>query len=270
MVDLEGSLHLLGRHVVRRAHHLRGSREGRRRPHPGQFGQAEVRDLDLPVVIEQDVAGLDVAVHDALFVGVLQRRADLADDRERLARGQGARVDHAPQVRALDQLHGDVPQVSCAPEIVDGDDAGVREAGHGLGLTLEALCEAPVAVGRGRQDLDGDDALEALLARAVDGAHAAAADQALDLELGEQFRQLLGRRDVSLGVVYVFLHQSQLHEAARHASHDPRIGGGRRATAFSVVFVHRLWAGNPSRQHWEQGSRAGVTGESEKSVWDSS
>ena len=62
-----------------------------------QLGEAEVGDLHAAARVEQDVLGLDVAVHDALVVRVLQRVADLRHDRERLARRERAR---AQQLRA--------------------------------------------------------------------------------------------------------------------------------------------------------------------------
>src|SRR3712207_7310770 len=45
---------------------------------------AEVGELHDAVVAAQQVAGLDVAVHDAVAVGVLEAAAALLDDRERL------------------------------------------------------------------------------------------------------------------------------------------------------------------------------------------
>jgi hypothetical protein len=42
--------------------------------------QAEVGDLHVVLVVDQDVGRLDVAVHDALAVGVVERHAALEHD----------------------------------------------------------------------------------------------------------------------------------------------------------------------------------------------
>ena len=51
-------------------------------------GDAEVGDQRVPVLVEQDVLGLDVAVHDAVRMRVVQRVGDLAYDPERVATGR--------------------------------------------------------------------------------------------------------------------------------------------------------------------------------------
>ena len=58
------------------------------RPLADQAGQAEVGDLDLPAGGPKEVLGLDVAVHQAVLVGVLQAQGRLEGVLARLARGQ--------------------------------------------------------------------------------------------------------------------------------------------------------------------------------------
>ena len=148
VIDLQRPLHLLRGHVVQRAHHL---------PRPGQrevagvaaqqLGQAEVGDLHAALAVQQDVLRLDVAVDDALLVGVLQGVADLRHDPQRLLRLQVAVAQQLPQVDAVHVLHDEVVEAAGLAEIVDGDDVGMAEPGQGAGLAVEALGEGGVAAG---------------------------------------------------------------------------------------------------------------------------
>ncbi len=87
-VDVEpGHLRLLGAHVRRRADHLAELGEERLVGElaVGRLGDAEVDDLrhrHAVVQRHEHVGGLDVAVDDALLVGVLDRVADLDEELE--------------------------------------------------------------------------------------------------------------------------------------------------------------------------------------------
>ena len=64
-------LGLFGRHVGRRAKNLslHGHRDLARFP----LGESEIGDVRLARAVDQDVAGLQVAMNDALLMGVMQR-----------------------------------------------------------------------------------------------------------------------------------------------------------------------------------------------------
>ena len=61
---------LLGAHVAHRAHQVAGARQ---RGVGLAAGQAEVRDPELAVAVQQQIGGLDVAMHDAALMGCVQR-----------------------------------------------------------------------------------------------------------------------------------------------------------------------------------------------------
>ena len=81
---------------------------------------------------------------------------------------------------AFEEFADDVLLADLDAEIVDGDDVGVIERGDGAGFALEAAAEiGGCAVFA--QNFDGDIAVEAGVAGAVDLAHAADPERGLDL-----------------------------------------------------------------------------------------
>jgi hypothetical protein len=125
--------------------------------------QTKVRHLHHAVVADHDVRRFDVAVDDAALMRVGQRIAHMRGDRHRVLGVQPLLLgEHPGHIRALDELHHDVEQAACGlAKVIDADDAGVAELGHGAGLVLEALGKAGVRllqpVG---EDLDGDGAVQ--------------------------------------------------------------------------------------------------------------
>jgi hypothetical protein len=64
--------------------------DGHRLAGLGQPGDAEVGQVGQPLVVEQDVVGLQVAVDDILAVGLVQRRGQAAVQPGDLVQGQRA------------------------------------------------------------------------------------------------------------------------------------------------------------------------------------
>ena len=150
---------LFGRHVLRRAQY---------RADPGQvggvagvvggLGDAEIRDVGpaqhppgtvrpgagggAAIAGQEDVGRLDVAVHDADLVRLGQRRSHLAADGQRVGHLQWPPlVELLAQGDTGHQLHDDRLLAVVGAGVVDGDDRGVVEAGHGDRLPTEALDE---------------------------------------------------------------------------------------------------------------------------------
>jgi hypothetical protein len=193
VIDRLRPLHLLRRHVVRRAHDLlRAGQRVRPRPLPQQLRQAEVRDLHPAFQVHQDVFRLDVAVHDPFVVGVLQRLANLRHDRQRLLRLQVPGPEHLPQVCPVHELHEEVIQPAHLAEVVDRDDARVAQARQGLGYAGEPLGERRVGPRLGGQDLQGCQPVELRLPDLVHGPHPALADQLEDFQPAKELRQVRG------------------------------------------------------------------------------
>ncbi len=79
---------LLGREIVRGAHHRLGTRQLRC---PRGAGDAEIRHLGDALGMEQDIMRLDVPVDEATAMGRCERGGDLRADRQRLASGSAPR-----------------------------------------------------------------------------------------------------------------------------------------------------------------------------------
>jgi hypothetical protein len=104
---------------------------------------AEIDELHDTGVGEEHVRGLDVAMHDPALVGMLERRADIARDRER---GLDTELlllrEHTLERRAFYVLEHEVrPTGGRAPGVEQQNDVRVREIGEDLGLALELLAE---------------------------------------------------------------------------------------------------------------------------------
>ena len=232
--------YLLGRHVADRAQDRAGVRVGSVLRQgldvgPGPFlarspelRDSEVENLDQAILGEEQVLGLQVAVHDALLVGGGEAPCDLDGELHRLARAQRAAGHAVAEGLALQQLRDDIGRAVVLPEIVDGDDVGVVEDAYGFGLVLEAA--DPVFVDRdlGVEDLEGHVAGEPLVFGAVDLAHASPAED------GHHFVGAHARAGPQTGRVHAAAPVSVLWDH-----------GGR---ALSLVFIGNCKSGKALRR----------------------
>ena len=99
---------------------------------------------------------------------VVEGGGDLFGDGPGLVEGHGALGGFA-----FDELHDE----GAVFDAVDGGDVGVVERGQDFGFALEAGHALGVVAEGGRQDLDGDVALEFGVAAAVDLTHASFTQQ---------------------------------------------------------------------------------------------
>ena len=165
---------LLGRHVLGRA--LRAAH---------QAMAAEIGDLHAPLLVEDHVGGLEVAVEDALRVRRLQRFEQLARDLPGLAQ-VGARALHARGERlALGELRDDAEHLVGLDQLDEGRDRGMahaREGRRGLAQPREPRLRDRVAI----HEFEGHRLLP--VGAAIDLRHAALAEERLDLVLADALR----------------------------------------------------------------------------------
>ncbi len=118
------------------------------------LGEAEVQHLGRSAGREHDVAGLEIAMHDAALVGRLDRGRDLAGERQRLALREGAAREPGGKRLAAHQLEHEVGRPVHLFEPVDRADVGVVERRERLRLASEAGQALRVGGELARQQLD--------------------------------------------------------------------------------------------------------------------
>ena len=159
--------------------HLRGD-VGRRTGDDGgarivrRIHEAEVEEHHAPVAPDEDVRRLDVTVHEA---GAVQAPEGLGQPLQRAAQ---ARDIGAPCIEPgrLEALHGEVPAVAVAVQVVEVHEARVGEAGELAELALEA--EQRLGA-RAPQQLQGDPRAARSIERLVDHAEAPLAEEGAQL-----------------------------------------------------------------------------------------
>jgi hypothetical protein len=197
--DLALAHRLLGTHVVR------GAQGHPRLGHPGPAGLAGGEgDAEVGhqrrAVVQQDVLGLDVAVHHAVAVGVVERRGHLLGDADGIGHGE-LLLAGQPVAQGLpfDERHH-VEQVAVGlTRIEQRQDVRVLQIGRELDLGQEPL-GADHGRELGAEHLERDPPGVADVLGEVDGRHAAGADLALEavavrqggLEAAEQFGHSVG------------------------------------------------------------------------------
>jgi hypothetical protein len=147
-----------------------------------QLGDAEVEDLDGAGPGHEHVVGLEIAVDDAELVGADEGADHRRHQLDGPPRRQRPAAQQARQRIAFQVLEDQVGLAAPLAGVVDDDDVVVGAAGGGPGLDQEALGQLrrPQA-----QDLERDQPRQPGVAGQEHPAHAAAAELADDLELGD-------------------------------------------------------------------------------------
>jgi hypothetical protein len=146
------------------------------------LGETEVEHLDDTVGRDHHVAGLQVAVDDALGMGGGEGVRDRDRDAQRFAQAHPALRDQAVEGLPGHELHHDEVDAVRRLDLVDRDDVGMVERGGGLCLLDEAGTAGRVGHPLRGQDLDRHLAAEARIASAVHLAHSPGAERGEHLE----------------------------------------------------------------------------------------
>jgi hypothetical protein len=170
------SLELLRRHVFGRAFERRAAAELFQQP-----GEPEVRDADVPVLVNHHVRGLEVAVDDARLVRRREPRAQLPRNLDRLVRRQAAEpLEHRREFLAPHVLHREEVHPVGFADVVDAADVAVRNLPRDPHLPMKARERSSVGRERFGQKLERHGLFELQVFGPVNFAHPAAAQEADD------------------------------------------------------------------------------------------
>ena len=142
----------------------------------GELGEAEVEDLRVSALGDEDVGGLDIAVHDAFGVGGVERVRNLDAQREQLLGFERAARDQVLERHAVEKFHGDEGSAFVLADVVNRADVRMIERGSGLCLALEAGQRLWIAGNLVGQEFQGDETMQARVFCLVDDTHAATAE----------------------------------------------------------------------------------------------
>ena len=137
-------------------------------------------------MIEEDVGGFEVAVDDAVLVGVIEGVGEDVDECGDIARRHeiAGGVEAIGEGTAGGDAGGEEGLAVVIAAVVEREDVRVLEGGEGLGFDEEAGAGVLAEVAR-EEHFEGDLAVWGELGGAVDDAHAAAAEFADDAVAGD-------------------------------------------------------------------------------------
>ena len=124
---------------------------------------------------DENVGGLDVAMDDVFAVRGVESVGDFDGEAEQDVHFEGTSGDAVLEGQAVEVLHGDEGLSVFFADVVDGADVGMIQSGGGFGFAAETLESLTVLGYVFREELQGDETIEAGVFGFVDHAHAAAA-----------------------------------------------------------------------------------------------
>ena len=146
---------------------------------PAQFREPEIEQLHA-ARREHDVRGLQIPVHDAVAMRVVERAGDLHRIRKCLVHRHSPGRQSGGECFAAEILHHEEIDLVLTPDVVQRADVWVGECGHRPGFAREPRAHRRIYRDAARQHLDRNKAVETGIGGAEDLTHATRAEQSLD------------------------------------------------------------------------------------------
>jgi len=135
-----------------------------------QLRQTKVQELRTRLG-QHDVAGLQITVRDSLAVRLVERVGDLDGVLQNLFERKRTFLEAFRQRLPFEMLHHQEISAVLVPDVVEGADVRMVQAGDGASFALEALAQFG-SIGKViRKDFDGNGALQTRIAGAVHLTH---------------------------------------------------------------------------------------------------
>ena len=158
-------------HIAGCPHDLSGHGELPRAIRP--FGQSEVGDLRWPAAWQQDIARLEITVHDTMLVRMRDGQGQIEDHLGRLFHSESATPQFGRQCRALHIGHHVIMMSRMRTDVINRHDPRVSEARRHFGFGIKPLdrlgrCEIAI-----EDHLERHVALQFCIASPIDDSHSA-------------------------------------------------------------------------------------------------
>jgi hypothetical protein len=167
----------------------------------GELGQPKIQHLHKTFLRDDDVAWLDVAMNNTGGVRAGQGIGDLDGVLQNLGQPHAVFRDQPVERLSRHVLHGDEVHPVGLADVMDGDDVYMVEGRRGLRFLNEAALSRRVGDFIVRQNLDGDKAIQAGVARFVDHTHPAFTELLGDFVV----RECLARHDSAFSMPPMFM-----------------------------------------------------------------
>ena len=172
------ALPLFRAHISRGADHALG--QPRRCGTLGDFGNPKVRDIGFARIVEKDIGRLEIAVDNALGMGIVDGRSDSGEDVGHGPNRERPVLEPIGERTAGHIAHDDERLAVLLAVVVHRHDAAVLEHRHGPRLAIEAGAKSRVKKHLARQNLDGHRSSKAGIVGLEDGSHSAPSKFAVD------------------------------------------------------------------------------------------
>ena len=141
-----------------------------------RLGQPEVEQLRARLR-QHDVARLQIAMHNAVPVRLVERVRNLNPVTDRLLHGERSFLESPGERLPLEIFHDQEGHALVVADVIERADVRMTELRDRLRFAIEPLPKLRIDGHAGGKNLDGDRAVEARVRRPIDFAHPAGAVQ---------------------------------------------------------------------------------------------